>query len=343
MTLAARCLDAPPPGWRELLAVDPAAAYAQRPALWASLTAALPSLSLRCLVVEEEGSLLGGMPVFVERRGGFHWLHVLPYLLPGAPLARPGRHAEVDAAAGAGLAELQRELRAVGGEWALYRSAGPPVAPAALALPTGETRMLEAAVVDLEAGIEAAWARLDRKTRHDLRQARARLAVAEEAEAVDEVYALHLAQARAWPAHAAPPLALCRRLLEDPGDGFGPVARLFTVRRGRDLLCGALVLDQPRESMPWWSGADPEARRERAFGVLLWSVVEWAARAGRVRVSLGGSAGSAPVAAFKDSLGARVQPYPVRWLDAAAAGEPGRWVAALQRRARAGRRLGEKT
>ena len=89
----------------------------------------LPGLSVRCLAVAEGGALAGGMPVLVERRAGFHWLHALPFLLPGAPLARAGAHAAVDAAAAAGLRALQRETRAVGGEWALYRPAGPPVAP----------------------------------------------------------------------------------------------------------------------------------------------------------------------------------------------------------------------
>jgi hypothetical protein len=341
MGFTARCLDGPPAGWGELLATDPGATCAHRPALWASFAAVLPGMSLRCVAVDEEGSLAGGMPVLVERRGGFHWLHALPFMLPGVPLARPGAHAAVDAAAAMALAALQRELRAVGGAWALYRPAGPPVAGETLAVPTGETRQLEAAVVDLEGGLEAAWARVDRKTRAELRGARARLTCREEPAALEAAHALHVAQSRAWRAHRPLPLELSRRLLADAGDGRGPVARLFTARRGSDLLCAVLVLDHPREAMPWWSGADPEARRLHAFGLLLWSVVEWAHREGRARVNLGASAGLNPVAAFKDSLGARGLRYPVRWLDAAAAPAAGRLLAALQRRVRARRLRGE--
>jgi CelD/BcsL family acetyltransferase involved in cellulose biosynthesis len=340
---AARCLDGPPAGWSELLAADPAATPAHRPALWAALAAVLPGLSVRCLAVGEGGALAGGMPVLVERRAGFHWLHALPFLLPGAPLARAGAHASVDAAAAAGLQALQRESRAVGGEWALYRPAGPAVASAALESPAGETRWLEAAVVDLTGGHEAAWARVDRKTRQDIRQARERLVFAEEPAALDEAYVLHLAQSRAWRAHRPLPLELSRRLLADAGDGLGPVARLFTVRQGGTLACATLALDHPREVMPWWSGADAGARRLHASALLLWSVVEWAQRAGRSRVNLGASAGSGPVVAFKDSLGARLERYPVRWLDASAASVPGRALAALQRRVRAGRPRGEAT
>ena len=342
MGAAARCLDGPPGGWSDLLVGDPGATAGHRPALWAALAAVLPGLSVRCLAVAEGGALAGGMPVLVERRAGFHWLHALPFLLPGAPLARAGAQTIVDAAAAAGLRALQRETRAVGGEWALYRPAGPAVAPEALESPAGLTRWVEAAIVDLADGHEAAWVRVDRKARQEIRQARERLAFAEEPAALDEAYALHVAQSRAWRAHRPLPLELSRRLLVDAGDGLGPVARLFTVRCGGALACATLALDHPREVMPWWSGADPGARRLHAFPLLLWSVVEWAQRAGRARVNLGASAGSGPVAAFKDSLGARLERYPVRWLDASAASAPGRALAALQRRVRAGRPQGEE-
>lgn len=341
MRTTARCLDRPPAGWRELIAADPGATAAHRPALWAALAAVRPGASARCLAVEAGGALRGGMPVLIERRAGFHWIRALPFLLPGAPLAVAGAHAEVDAAVAVALRELQRELRAVGGEWALYRPAGPPVAPAALEVPVGETRRVQAATIELADGPEAAWSRVDRETRRDIRHARARLAWAEEPEALEEAYALHVAQARAWSGHPLPPVELSRRLLADGGDGLGPLARLFTLRRGGALLCATLALDHPRETMPWWSGADPAARRMGAFPLLLWGVVEWAARAGRARVNLGGSAGAEPVAVFKDSLGAGVVRYPVRWLGAPDAGAPGRALARLQRRLQAGRPRGE--
>lgn len=337
MPAAVRCLDGPPGGWSDLLATDPGATPAHRPALWAAMAAVLPGMSVRCLAVESGGALAGGMPVLVERRAGFHALHALPHLLPGAPLARAGGHAAVDEAAGAGLGALQRELRAVGGEWALYRPGGPPPAQRALEAVTGETRWSEAALVSLEDGLEAAWARVDRISRQEIRRAGERVDCAQEPEALEEAYALHVAQSRGWRGHRPLPLELSRRLLEDAGDGLGPVARLFTARRRGALLCATLVLDHPREAMPWWSGADPEARRLHAFPRLLWSVVEWAHGAGRARVNLGASGDLDSVSAFKDSLGARSERYPVRWLDAAGASAPGRALAALQRRVRASR------
>lgn len=335
-----RFLDGPPVGWSDLLVTAPAATPAHRPALWATLAAVLPGLSLRCLAVEVDGALAGGMPVLIERRAGFHALRALPYMLPGTPLARAGAHAVVDAAAGAGLAALQRESRAMGGEWALYRPGGPPVPQGALESVTGETRWFEAALVPLTDGLAAAWARVDRKSRQEIRQAGERLVCAQEPDALEAAYALHVAQSRAWRTHRPLPLELSRRLLDDAGDGLGPVARLFTARHRGALVCATLVLDHPREAMPWWSGAGPEARRLHASSCLLWSVVEWAHGAGRARVNLGASGNLDSVSAFKDSLGARMERYPVRWLDAAGSSVPGRALAALQRRVRAGRARG---
>jgi hypothetical protein len=334
---APRLLDGPPTGWNALLLTAPAATPAHRPALWAALAAVLPGLSVRFLAIEVDGVLAGGMPVLVERRAGFHALHALPFLLPGTPLAHAGAHAAVDAAAGAGLGSLQRESRATGGEWALYRPGGPAVAEDAIEPVTGETLWFETALVALTDGLEAAWARVDRKSRQEIRQAGERIVCAQEPEALEEAYALHVAQSRTWRTHRPLPLELSRRLLAEAGDGLGPVARLFTARRRGALLCATLVLDHPREAMPWWSGADPEARRLHASPCLLWSVVEWAHGAGRARVNLGASANLDSVSAFKDSLGARMERYPVRWLDAASASAPGRALAALQRRVRSGR------
>ena len=63
--------------------------------------------------------------------------------------------------------------------------------------------------------------------------------------------------------------------------------------------------------------------------------------AGRARVNLGASPLLGGVAAFKDSLGARICAYPVRWLDARHAPLAGRLAGWLQERARRGRPRGE--
>uniref|UniRef100_A0A832I441 GNAT family N-acetyltransferase n=1 Tax=Eiseniibacteriota bacterium TaxID=2212470 RepID=A0A832I441_UNCEI len=336
-------LDRVPAGWDALLAADPNATAAHRPDLWAALAAAVPGLRPGVIAVERDGALVGGAPLVIERRAGLEWLHAMPWLLPGAPLAAPGRHDEVDAAVAEALATLQRERGVVGGAWVLYRPDGPEAAPPSVARPSGETRRLASALVHLADGPEAAFRRADRKTRQAVaRAAAAGLAFAEEPAAVAAAYALHARQARGWRGHRALPLELSRRLLAAPAPpGLdGPPARLFTVRDARGLLCAALALDHPRDVLVWWSGAHPEARPRGAFAFLLWSIVAWAAARGRARVNLGASAGLDPVAAFKDALGARPHAYAVRWLDARHAGARGRLVGALQARLRRGRARG---
>jgi hypothetical protein len=276
----------------------------------------------------------------IRRQAGFHWIHAMPSLLTAAPLAVVGSHAAVDLAVGEALAALQRELGAVGGEWCCYRPSDPPVDRAALERPGGETRMLEASLIELERGAGAPLARVDRKTRRDLRQARdAGLTFAEAPEQLAEAYALHLAQSRAWRGHRPLPLELSRRLLGVGGAGT-PLARLFVVRDGRGLLAATFALDHLRETLVWWSGMHKDGRARHAFPLLMWSVVEWAAARGRARVNLGASAGLDAVADFKDSLGARPFAYPVRWLDAHAAPGAGRLVHAAQGWLRRGRHRG---
>jgi len=342
--MRARWLEAPPAGWGDLLAADPGATPAHDPAVVAAFSAAADGAASRFLAVEADGALCGGMPAVVQRRAGFHWIHAMPALLSGAPLARPGRHAEVDRAAARGLDELARSTGAVGGAWSCYRAEGHAVSDAALAAVGGETRRFEAAHVPLAAGLDPLLQRMDRKTRKEMRQARERgLVVSEDDGALIEAYALYRAQARAWSSHRPVALELLRRLLASAAaaPGVERVARLFAVRDGRGLLAATLALDSARETMLWWSGSHPGARAAHAFPLLLWAVVEWAHARGRVRVNLGASAGLDPLLAFKGSMGAVPFTYPVRWLDARHAHGFGRGVAWLQARLRRGRHRGE--
>lgn len=339
--VAARWLDRAPAAWDALIASDPAAAPSHRPELWAAFTATNPSLSLRFAAVERDGVLVGGAPALIERRGGLHWVHALPMLLNAAPLASAGEREVVDAAVAGAIASLAESCGAAGGEWALHRpgaTAGDAEALARAAEPVGgETRWLEASIVDLSQGIDAAAKRVSRKHRQSMRQSRDRgLVFAEEPGALEGVYALHLSQSRAWGAHRPQPLALSRALLAHGA------ARLFTLRRNGELLSGTLALDGAHESFAWWSGTHPEGRRLNAFPLLLWSVAEWAAGAGRTRFNLGASTGLQMVASFKSALGATTERYPVRWLDARHAPAPARALAALQSFVRRGREFGAK-
>ncbi len=327
--------DAPPGGWESLLAEDPNATPAHRPALWRAF-ADTYGMRLAFVAARRAGALVGGAPLLIERRAGFTWLHGMPMLLPAAPLARDADREAVDVAVARGVGMLQRRLRVVGGEWSVYRPRDPAPDDTVLAACGGEVRTMETACVELGAGLDAARRRMDRKTRQEVRRAGRRLRFAEAPEALEEAYALYARQARAWGAHRPLPLELSRRLLHGPA----PAARLFTVRDAQGMLSAVLALDHVRETLLWWSGSHPEARRRGAFPFLLWSVIERAAEEGRARVNLGASAGRSPVAGFKASLGAASLRYPVCWLDARYASLAGRGLAWLQGRVRRGRDRG---
>ena len=320
-----------PAGWDALVASDPSASPAHRSVVWEAFAAALPGFEWRLLLNHEHGALVGGVPVLLARRGPFAWLYALPWLLPAPPLAATGAHGRVDRALCAAFTTLAREQHVVGGAWSFYRPDGPEVEAAALALVPGDTRRYEAALLRLEGGAEAVRAAMGRKQRQALGQVLARdLRFAEEPAALEEAYALHLAQSRHWSGHRPLPLELSRRLLAARPVTGEAVARLFTLRSPRGIVSAALALDGVHETFLWWSGTHPQGRRRDAFTRLVWEVAEWAATRGRKRLNLGASPGLAHVASFKRSLGAEVFDYPTRWLDARDAPWPGRALAALQ-------------
>ena len=328
-----RWLDAAPTEWDELRRIDPNATAAHRPELWAAIASALPGYSIRFLAVESEGRLAGGMPVAIERRAGLDWIHAMPWVLPGAPLARPGLHPAVDAAACGAIGALQRERRAAGGLWSLYRPAGPEFGRDSLSRLAGRAGEVETALIPMDVDAAGRWRAIDRKTRQALAHGLDSLAFGEEPGALGEAWNLHVRQSRRWGGYRPLPIELTRRLLAARGGDGEPCARLFTVRDRRGLLSAVLVLDDPNESFLWWSGTRSEGRALQAFGVLAWSVVEWAAGRGRRRVNLGASPGLAAVASFKDSLGGVPFRYPVLWLDGRHAPWPARLLSALRGRA----------
>lgn len=338
--LRASWVPAPPPGWDALLQGDPGAAPSLQPQVAQALAQGLSGMRAEWLCIEAGQELLGGAPVLLERRAGAQWLHALPMMLSGAPIARPGSHAAVDAEVARAFAERLRTERLAGGAWACYRPEGPPVPDPALEALPGETRWVEAAVIPLRGGPEAALKRIDRKSRQSLQQTLTRsLQFAEDPAALEQAYALHLAQRTQWGASRALPLELSRRLLA----GAVPTARLFTVRDGRGLLAATLALDGPHETFLWWSGTHTEGRRSQAFTRLVWGIVEWASARGRARVDLGASTGLVLVADFKRSLGAEGVRYPVRWFGPSSAAGPAALIGQLRTWLRRRRPLGERT
>ena len=335
--MIATLVDDPPPGWSALLAADQGAGPSHLPELWNTLVACAREWSARYLVVEEGRALLGGVPVMVLERGGLRWIHVLPWALPGAPLARDGAHARVDRAVAEAIAALQREPGTVGGGWTPLRAEGPAVEAEAIACVAGESRALETTLIPCaqEPG---------RSLRFELRAAHAEgLAFREEPEGLETVVALHRRQARDWDASGAVPFELSRRLLAAAGAAGEPVARLFTVRDARRVLAGVFCLDHPREILAWWSGARDEARARHAGPFLYGSLLAWGRARGRERLNMGGSGRLEGALAFKRHLGGRSVRYAMRWLAPAPGTALSGAVAALQRVARRRRFRGEET
>ena len=328
-----------PAGWDALLAADPGSTAAQRAGVAAAFAAVLPGHTTEYLLAADATGLAGGMVLCVRHVAGAEWLHAMPLMLPGAPLARPGYREAVDQAIATAFAARASGPSLAGGEWVAYRP-GAPLAAQHLEAVAGETRRLTASLIDLGALGNRRW-QSDRRERKALRRAeRAGLKCGEEPAALDECYALHLAQARRWRGHRPPPLALLRRLLAPAAPGEAPLARLFTVRSPRRLLCGIVALDHVHETFAWWSGTHPQARDSAAARALLVWTIEWAIARGRARFNLGGSAGVSGVSSFKRSLGAIELNYPVRWLSPARSGLAVRWLAAFQRYARRDRHRG---
>lgn len=339
-TGAATVLDHVPAGWDALVRADTSSSPSHQPLVWEAFAAVFPGFEWQLLVHREAGVLTAGAPVVLSRRGPLRWLHALPWLLSAAPVAVAGAHARGDVALARSFAELARAQRVIGGEWSCYRSCGDPVTAQALAHVPGNTRWVATALMPLEHGLEPRRVAMGRKARQALDQASDRgLVFAEDADALEEVYALHVMQSRHWPGHRPLPIELSRRLLAARSAGE-PVARLFTLRSARGLVSGTLALDGAHETFPWWAGTHSEGRRLQAFTLLLWRVAEWAAAHGRRRVNLGASTGLEGVSAFKKALGAEILEYPVHRLDAGNANAAGRLLASVQAWHRRGRTSG---
>ena len=230
----------------------------------------------------------------------------------------------------------------MGGSWSFYRPGAPAPEPDVLERVPGETRQFEAALFRLSDGTAALRTRMGRKQRQALDRARERpYEFGEDATALDDAYALHLAQGAQWGAHRPLPLELSRRLLHARA-GESPVARLFALRSPAGLVSATLALDGPHETFLWWSGTRASARPHGAFARLVWGVAEWAAARGRQRLNLGASTGLPHVAAFKHSLGAEGERYAVRWLSARHAGFAGQLLARAQSWRRRNRPRGER-
>src|SRR5262249_35315994 len=199
----------------------------------------------------------------------------------------------------------------------------------------GEPGTVTAGRSGLWGGLEPGRGGMDREARRGVRLAGERgVTVTPDAGALEEVYALHHAQARNWPRHRPLPLELSRRLVE------WPMAALLVARDGRGVVAGVLAMAARGEAFVWWSGARPEARPSPASPALPWGAAGGAAARGCRSLNLGSSAGLEPVEVFKRDFGAQPFDYPVRWLAPRRPGPIGRLIVSAQALRRRGRHRG---
>ena len=201
------------------------------------------------------------------------------------------------------LATRASEEGWLGGDLTLW---GPAATEAQAAPPVslGTLRWDAMHVIDLAAG-PGAWSASLRKsaTRTFGAAARRGVTIAEEPQALAQVYALYAEQARAWPGHRARPLAFYAALLEPPSP-----ARLWVARLAGRAVAGILAFVDPVETYAWWSGAAAAARASRAYLATLAAIAEGC---GSTRLNLGFSGHQRRLTDFKEQLGAVPLPVPI--------------------------------
>jgi len=299
--------DRLPSGWDDWVERSVGGSFAARAGFLEALPLALPGSALVLLTVHRGERLVGAVPISVVRRWGRRWAYSLPFgtyggpLVEGAEIDPSGPRAEL---ATAFAAWLEGE-RVLGGDVVRVPcgESAPDLAWSSLAaavLPS------TAYVVSLAGrSFEEYESSLRHETKKGLRHARRdEVMVREEPAALSAAYALYRSQAQSWRGHRPYPLEFLQALLDHPSR----FARLFTARRGTDLLCAILGLSCGDEVFLWWSGSSPESRRTLAYPHLIVEIVRVAAGEGRQRVNIG-SSGAMAIERFKQSLGA--EPTPV--------------------------------
>ena len=176
-------------------------------------------------------------------------------------------------------------------------------------------------VLDLSAGVDAAWAGLNKTTRRNVRQARsrgARIEVAHGGQLLDEYYRLYLASVDRWARVSREPRALARARarqrdplakLELLGRHLGEGFSVSMVYLDDAPVAGSIVL-RGRTAHSARSALDMEAIGTSHAGVLAgWGEIELACEAGCPVLHLGESGRSRSLAFSKEKWGARPHDY----------------------------------
>ena len=200
------------------------------------------------------------------------------------------------------IAEAGRLGQAGGAEWVELRQ----ISELGDSLPVRRDKVTM--WLDLPAGGEAMWKQLKKKVRWMVRKVRERdhQVVRGGADVLGDFCRIYERTMRdlGSPSHS-------RRFFRGLVEAFGETAMIFSVRSAGRCLAAAVALVEGRRFHVPWAGSDWRFRQSDANRLLYWSMLEYAAEAGKEVFDFGRSTVDSGTYRFKRQWGA--EPVPLYW------------------------------
>lgn len=254
------------------------------------------------LLLEEDGSLSGVLPVMEKRAWGLGEVVSSPFGTYGGPILDAGASRDGVRALAKGFLARARRFGIFRFEMTLF-DAAPHTREDLVAVLGGFAVPSGTWIIDLGAGEEAVWNGYEGRARTAVRRARelgVAAAVEDGDDAIAALHGLHEGQGRRRPIpwyHAREGLAAVKEVL-------GEDARVWLARHEGKPVAGALVLSNPGADVhAWVTGASDAARPVHAFTLLMHEAIADAARRGQRVWDFGASADDPRVEFFKRAFG----------------------------------------
>ena len=170
---------------------------------------------------------------------------------------------------------------------------------------------VEAAVLDLAGGIDAALVHMDGRFRRTAGQAErrgVRCSIETGPQALEAYYALLAESAARW-GLAAP--SISRALLDAVAEYGGDDVEFWFARRGADCAAGGVMLYGAQEAFFWTAAMRTEFAALRPSNALNLALINRSVERGAIWFNMGASEGLPGVAHFKKQLGTYAVPYRV--------------------------------
>jgi len=268
-------------------------------AAWRRVLAQAYGIEAHFLGCERDGALAGALALFEIRHPLFgHYLTTAPFGNDG------GFHHDDDAARDALLDEAAALAARRRVRYLVIRTRE-PVLPGLTV-----QSAYQAAVLDLEGGADAVWARLPSKTRNQVRRGQKEgFTLARgpgELGAFFDVFHRHMRDLGS-PAHA-------RRFHEAIAEHLGDRAEFLVVRDGRALVAGALLFQVNGTAMNLHTVALRQYNRRCPNYLVYWEMIQRSCAAGARWFDMGRSRVGSPQMQFKANWGVREVPLHYHFL-----------------------------